>query len=242
MVLIPNDSYKIKKTKNKWKWVFALKDINPWTVLWDYLWKIVTAEEDEKLEKIHWLFWWFALWEVSIFPEDVNADWIHKVNHSCSPNSDVILYKSHNIFFSLRKIFAWEEITIPYMLNNEASFNYPCFCWSKICTWTMSCSKNSRQKKFNFLLKLAEKNNEWQWQLGECVKPLKEYPKFIRDNKIFNIFSNFNKTKFTVLDQSLFNQISLRKLIRKHWRPIYFPSLKNICVYWIKDWYLITKL
>lgn len=58
---------------------------------------------------------------------------LNYVNHSCDPNSEIIIFEKKVFLKSKRKILQGEEITLDYCENEEKNNLIPCECRSKKC-------------------------------------------------------------------------------------------------------------
>ena len=136
MFLLP--FLKVKPIKNKGRGVFTLKDIPAGMVAADYLGQLVPANSiNEKKYGLYDMFWNNS---VSIMPNP-NLGGAHLINHACIPNCDTTSFKGHTIIFSLRKIFAGEELTYIYNIDPPSldrcnPCKHSCFCGSDFCRGT----------------------------------------------------------------------------------------------------------
>ena len=55
------------------------------------------------------------------------------VNHSCEPNSQLVISPNKVVLKSKRRISINEEITVDYYLTEEKNTLIPCSCGSKNC-------------------------------------------------------------------------------------------------------------
>jgi uncharacterized protein len=161
MILLPDGSWEIKTTEKKGRGIFAAKDITPGTVIGDYIGRVIkTAEEDTSQKDGLYLMYYHDY--ASLYPTDIHASGIHLINHSCAPNCWIFTYKGHTLFFTLRKIFAGEELTASYLLSPDAFCDpcgHTCRCGSAFCTRTMHLPEK-QFKKWNAFAEEQGKENK----------------------------------------------------------------------------------
>ena len=58
---------------------------------------------------------------------------LNYVNHSCNPNSEIVLEQSRVVLHSKRKILKGEEITVDYCVTEEKNTLKECKCNSSNC-------------------------------------------------------------------------------------------------------------
>ncbi len=116
----------IKKTKNKGKGLFVLKNFKKGELIFSYKKGKIFAEKDlKKLTK----------WELDHIDElDNNKFELMKkpqcfVNHSCDPNS---ISKGRS-YFSLKPIKKSQEVTVDYRSKGIFKNKWKCECGSKNC-------------------------------------------------------------------------------------------------------------
>src|SRR5271156_946613 len=115
MFLIPSSWYRVKQLKRRGRGVFVLHDIEPGTVIGDYLGKIVKPYSNN--EKKHGLYDMQCglYYDVVADPKKVG---VHFINHSCANNVEMYPYHGgHVLFVAIRKIFKGEELGINYGLG-----------------------------------------------------------------------------------------------------------------------------
>jgi len=137
MFLLGKDFWQIKKTNKKGNGVFAKKNILQGTVISDYLGKVIKMSEyDLDLDKDGLYLMYFSD-RAGIYP-DLTTPGPHLINHSCTPNCWMYIYRGHTLFFALRDIKPGEELTISYLLSpkDESCNNctHVCKCDSEFCT------------------------------------------------------------------------------------------------------------
>ena len=159
MFLIDSSYYKIKKTKNKGKGVFAKKGIKAKTILGEYTGEKVEIEKYDLEKDKEGLYLMFLDDKYAIYP-DLESEDIHLINHSCEPNCWILNNKGKVYFFTLRDIKRGEELTISYLLPPKDKTCNPCthdcYCGSINCTGTMHQSEENFKKwqKFQDVLSI----------------------------------------------------------------------------------------
>ena len=213
--------------------LFARRDLAPGVVIGDYLGKVLrTAEVDISQEKENFYLMYYHD-RASIYP-DLEKPGVHLLNHSCMPNCALFTHKGHILFFTLRRIFAGEELTISYMLSPKTSFcepcNHTCKCGSKMCNKSMHLSQERYAKWRSFQETQARKTKRGRINYNKPLAPLSSYPKFIPDHPIYSLFGTTTKTSKSFPNKKLPPLKELRKLLRETGRALEFPALdKRIC-------------
>jgi|GEM_PF-421954 len=251
MFLLPKDSYQIKKTKKKGRGVFALKHIPAGTVVGDYIGRVVTDDEAERLEEKYgqgcYSFEYIGK-DVSLFPVDLKVVGVHLINHSCAANCGIADYKGHNIFFALRHIFPGEEITFDYQFDPESdgSVSY-CFCDSPFCRGTMYArfeKPSLKNKKKKERKKKISKQKYPVSKVGEILPPLDKYPTLMKDDRTkHNIFANI-KVPALITPISANHKLpavkELREMMRLTGRRLKFPEI-NLTILAIVDDHIVAE-
>jgi uncharacterized protein len=230
MIMLDQTFWEIKNTTRKGKGVFAKKDLAPGIIIGDYIGKVIkTAEEDTSEKNGLYLLYYHDY--ASLYPEDINKPGIHMVNHSCVPNCWIYTYKGHTLFFTLRKIFAGEELTISYLLSPDDYCDpctHACICESKFCTGTMHLTKEQFQAWNTFNENESKKTKRAPIRYGKMLSKLKAYPATIADNYIYTLFGTTKKPAQQYTDIKLPSLEELRRRIRNTGRSMNFPNLKLI--------------
>ncbi len=248
MFLLPKDFYQIRSTKKKGRGVFARKHIPAGALIGDYVGRVVSDSEAEKLEEKYgqgcYSFEYVGE-DVSLFPVDLKAPGVHLINHSCAGNCSISDHKGHNIFFALRHIFPGEELTFDYEFDPESdgSVSY-CFCDSPFCRGTMYArvEKPHLIKKAKTVKNKKSKEREYHiHKVGEILPPLDVYPKEIKDNHTkYNIFSNLKVVPLITPGKKLPETKVLREMMRLTGRRLRFPELK-LAILAVVDDHLIVE-
>lgn len=250
MFLIPKDYYQIKKTKKKGTGVFARKHIPAGTIIGDYIGRIVSDKEAEKLEeKFNNACYSFEYVKenTSIFPVDIKAPGVHLINHSCGANCDVYDLEGHNIYFAVRHIFPGEELSFDYGFDPESySIVDPCFCDSPFCRGTMFARQDKPfiDKKMKTVKKKKEKKEDIKFpvtKVGNILPLLEKYPKEIKDEERFPIYANLEVPALIMPNKELPSLKFMRKTIRLTGRRLKFPRLKVTVLAVVGDHCLSTR-
>ncbi len=189
MILLSNEFWEIKNTKNKGRGVFACKEILKGTIIGDYIGKVMRPEEaivDE--ENIYLMFYSDRV----VISPDLKKTGAHLLNNSCNPNCWLYVYKGHTLAFARRNIKNGEELTIPYLLPPiNDKFCNPCFhickCADKNCLGTMHMQKVEYRRWRKITNKQAKETKKEKIKYGEELKELTDYPKRIQDSYIKEI-------------------------------------------------------
>jgi hypothetical protein len=247
MFLLPKEFYSIKQTKKKGRGVFAKQDIPAGTIVGDYLGVLIPDAKIPAMDKKYGNVCYSMDYNdngLSIFPVDIKAVGVHLINHSCSPNCDNYFYYGHTLFFTLRHIFAGEELTIDYSFDPEdgsvEGFLHPCFCGSSFCRGTMY-TNDAKLRRFGAFCRQVTKGQKFKTlKAGEILPPLERYPRTIVDNTVFNLFANLAVKPQVLADKKLPALNELRKLLRTGSRILNFQKL-NLKVIAIVDGKIIVE-
>lgn len=232
MFLIDKSFWEIKSSAKKGRGVYARKNILPGIVIGDYIGKVIkTAIEDTSEKNGLYLLYYHDY--ASIYPEDITAPGVHLLNHSCQPNCWVYTYKGHTLFFTLRHIFAGEELTISYQLSPDDYCNpctHACHCQSSDCKGTMHLSKTEFLQWNQFQEKQSLKTKRAKIHYGKLLPKLKEYPEKIIDHTIYTLYGSAKHEAQPNEDAILPSIKELRKRIRQTGKKLIFPKLKKTIV------------
>jgi len=189
MFLIPDSFWKIKKTKDKGRGVFARKPIGQGSLIGDYVGKLIHYEDvdfDKEKKKLYLMYYDD---EAGIYP-DLTKPGVHLLNHSCSPNCWITRFKNHTVVFVLKNIKKGKELTTSYLLPpkmNCSPCNHKCYCKSKNCTGSMHLTEAGYKKWQKFQDKHGNKDMYKTKKVAGELKPLKKYPKSISKKLISEI-------------------------------------------------------
>ncbi len=231
MILLPASHWHIKQNKKTGRGIFAKKNIEPGTVIGDYLGQLIRPRDD--IEAKHGLY---TMWHsaVATILADKNKIGIHLINHSCAPNAGMHLYQGHMLYFTLRKIFTGEELTACYYYDaddcGEVSCDkHSCYCGSPVCRGTLHTPPRLLKKWLAFEKESIKTFiNHLPAPYGTELKPLKKHPHFIIDKKeenIFELYGTWRKKPLKFADVKLPNLMELRQRIKQTGRRLNFTKL-----------------
>ncbi len=243
MFLLPRSYWEVRKTKNKGRGVFSKKDINPGIVIGDYIGKVIRPKEEDNYEKKYGFYSMYYHNNASIFP-DPKTEGIHLLNHSCAPNCWMYTYKGHTLFFSIRKIFKGEELTISYLLGPQDKDCNPCTdqckCESINCTQTMHMPEKRYKAWVDYDEKRMKQTKMQPVKLNVVLPPLQEYPKTLPDSSIYTLIASEQKSAVSYSDKKIPSTLKIRARIRKTGRKIKLNKL-NTVIYGVIDGFLIAS-
>lgn len=243
MFLIPDNSWEVRKTRKKGRGIFARKEIAPGTLIGDYLGKVISPAEENNIDEKGNFYLMYYHDRASIFP-DLKKPGIHLLNHSCTPNTWMTTYRGHTLFFSLRRIFPGEELTINYLLSPQDKTCSPCThlcsCSGVLCHQTMHLSKKKYGVWSEFHNQEMDRTKPERIRYGKNLKPLTEYPKAPVDHPVYDLFGNTNEQPEVVTTTKLPTTSEIRKLIRESGRTLSFPAL-NLHVLGVTDGIIISE-
>jgi uncharacterized protein len=230
MLLLPPSDWIVKKTKLKGRGIFARTEIEPGTVIGDYLGKIIN---DRQLARMGGLYAYFRSDKESIWP-DATKIGIHLINHSCMPNCAVHPYGGHMLYYTLRRIFPGEELTASYFLacpeRKDESKHEPhiCRCGTPMCRATMYATDDFLER-FTDLFFSGEQGRQHFKPIvpfGKELPPLDRYPKRFKDHALYDLFGSLEARALSVDGTELPRAAQARKLIRESGRQLVVKSLK----------------
>ncbi len=244
MFLLPENYWEVKKTKKKGKGVFAKKDIEAGLVIGDYLGKIIKPAEEDIYDKDEKFYSMYYSNYATVFP-DLKKPGIHLLNHSCTPNCWMYTLKGHTLYFSLRRIFAGEELTISYLLSPLDKYCKPCKhlckCNSLMCRDTMHLSEKKYViwNKFHDAQEKATKKE--RISSGKELTKLSSYPAVIPDEEVYDLFGSSAKPPEKLSNKKLPTLAEIRKMIRETGRTLQFSAL-NVHIYGVSDELVISEV
>ena len=243
MFFLEDNQWEVRKTTKKGRGVFTKTDIEPGTIIGDYLGKVVHPADEETIQDEACFYLMYYHDRASIFP-DLKKPGIHLLNHSCTPNVWMYTYKGHTLFFALRKIFTGEELLVNYLLSPLDDTCKPCehmcHCGTVICHQTMHLTEKKYDQWSSFHDKEMAATKPMRIRYNKMLSPLDEYPKVISDHPLYTMFGTENQKAYAVKSKKLPSVKELRELIRKTGRKLIFPSL-NIEILGIEDEIVYTK-
>lgn len=228
MLLLQNNYWEVGKTEQKGRGLFAKKSIGPGFVIGDYLGRVIRTSEEDIIDDSQNFYLMYYHDRASIFP-DLQKPGIHILNHSCTPNCWMYTYKGHTLFFTLRRIFKDEELTINYLLSPQDAYCSPCThickCGSVLCSHTMHLTKERYDAWSAFHDEESGRTKRERVQYGKTLPMLSSYPKTIPDNDIYTLFgaTHVDPEKFS--NRTLPPVHTIRELLRNTGRRLEFPSL-----------------
>ena len=252
MFLIPSSWYEVKRAKGRGRGVFALHDIEPGTVIGDYLGMIIKPYSND--EKKNGLYDMQGGLHYDIMGDRKKIG-IPLINHSCANNCELYPYRGgHVLYVTLRKIFIGEELTVNYGIGVQDEKNIPCalhacHCGSKICRGTMHEAENHFERWYDDWESLLKKNfGVWYRKVpgkyGSQLAPLKTYPTSIDVEKVRlyepNLFGSEAKPRLICKDRVLPQVANIKKLIRTTGRQLSFPNL-HLSIYGIRNGMVIAE-
>ena len=142
---ITNSKYiTVKKSKIHSTGVYAKTNIRKGTKIIEYVGKIVSKKESEKIahERLkkyknnkdeEAAVYLFELDEKHDIDGDVPWNTAKYINHSCDPNAETQNINGHIWIIAIKNIKKGEEITYDYGYDLEDFHEHPCWCGSKNC-------------------------------------------------------------------------------------------------------------
>ncbi|MGY4884804.1 MAG: SET domain-containing protein [Nanobdellota archaeon] len=137
-----NVYYTVRNSRVHGKGVFARKDIPKGTSIIEYVGKIVSSKEGEKIyeeqlkksrETGSGAVYIFQLNRKQDIDGNVPWNPARFINHSCEPNCKYKIIDNHIWIISLRDIKKGEELSYDYGYDLEDYHEHPCKCSSKNC-------------------------------------------------------------------------------------------------------------
>lgn len=243
MFLISDTAWEVRDTLKKGKGIFAKKDIDPGIIIGDYRGTVLKTAEallpDDK-ENFYLMYYHD---HASIFP-DLAKPGIHLLNHSCTPTCWMYTYQGHTLFFSLRKIFKGEELTISYLLGPKnptcKNCTHICTCGSSFCTKSFHLSEKKYTVWNTFHEAQIKETKRQRIHYGKQLLKLSTYPKTISDNPIYTLFGSNQVPPLLIQGTTFPSLLEVRKLLRKSGKTLIFPQL-NIQILGTEGEKIITK-
>ena len=244
MFLISSKFWEVRDSEKKGRGIYVKEDIEPGTVIGDYIGILISVEKEDEYEKKEVLYAMFYNDKISIFAGK-NEIGINLINHSCAPNCAFFSYRGHTLFFALRKIFKDEELTVCYLsdppVNEETNHNDTCYCGTPVCRGTMYISLEISKKWENFVAEIDPDVPEMPGKFYSKLKPLDAYPTNIQDHPIYDIFGAESKPSLEQGGHKLPDSETIRNLIRTTGKQLYYSAI-NIEVYGLMNSMLIAKI
>lgn len=223
-----DDSWEVRDSGKKGKGVFVKQILEPGVIIGDYTGKVIPMAHENDYGKDEHLYLMYYSDEALIYP-DLKKPGIHLLNHSCTPNCWMYTYKGHTLFFTLRRTFPGEELTVNYLLSpldkSCKNCTHSCDCREVICFQSMHLSEARYDKWSEFHDAEQAKTTADPVEMNKQLSPLKEYPKSIADDPIYTLFGS-KIVEPLILDMGkLLSIAELREIIRETGQKIRFPKL-----------------
>jgi hypothetical protein len=228
MFHISKDFYEIRETAEKGRGVFALKTVEPGTVIGEYVGTVL--RHDDAIETEDQGHFHMHLIEDIYCLADKNTLGTHLLNHSCAPACGVEDFKGHAVYFALRTIHPGEEITISYGLGKPNKFCNPCHhachCESQFCrgSWH-SADEEYDMTRDRSAAEYQQTLEEIERAVGTELQPLANPPTFYEDDDWFDIYASEHLDPESNSETTMPSIEKLRSKIRLSGRPQKFPKL-----------------
>lgn len=188
MFLLPDDAWEIRNTPLMGRAVFAKKPISQGAIIGDYLGTVVQMSEYDVGNDAQGLYLMYLTDDACVYP-DVHSPGLHCINHSCTPNSWMYIYKGHTLFVAIRTILPGEEIAISYCLSPKddtcENCTHKCYCGSENCTGSMHFSKTQYVLWKQFLKSHMMHMKTPLYTYGKQLMKLSAYPLSIPVDPIY---------------------------------------------------------
>ena len=244
MLLLPKSYWHVQQTEKKGRGIFATKDIPAGKVVGDYIGKVIHEKDEDKYDKMGDPFYLMYYNHEALVHPDPKTPGIHIINHSCTPNLWMYTYKGHTLYFSLRRIFAGEELTVSYLLSPQDKDCNPCedicHCDAVLCFRTMHLSEKEYNEWEKFDDAIEKETKPEPVEFGKTLPILDAYPEVIPDNSIYTLFGSKNNYSLRVNDKKLPTVHGLRRIIRQSGRTVAFPKM-NLRVHGVMHDLLISE-
>lgn len=178
MILLPQEYWEIRETKEKGRGIFAVKEIAIGTIIGDYIGKVLHPQNAIVDEENFYLMYYH---DHAVITPDLTKDGVHLLNHSCTPNAWLSIYKGHTLAFALKHIVPGEEILIPYLLAPQDKYCKPCLhvckCQASNCRGTMHLSEERYAAWRKLTEAQAKETKRERIKYGKDLPALSSYPK-----------------------------------------------------------------
>lgn len=197
MILLPDNYWEVKNTKNKGRGIFAKKEIPKGKIIGDYLGVVLKPEETMVDESNFYLMRYH---DHAVISPNLKKPGVHLLNNSCLPNCFIYMYYGHTLFFALRNIHKNEELTILYLLSPINKLCNPCLhickCGSKNCKGTMHLSIDVFKKWRKLNEKQSRETKRERVSFGKELPMFSNYPKKIPEDYIREVTGLFEYYSF----------------------------------------------
>lgn len=243
MFTLPPEYWEARKTEEKGQGIFAKKDIPAGVVIGDYLGTLIRSSEEADYEEKHGFYTMYYHQKASIFPNPKKPG-VHTINHSCEPNTYMYTYQGRTLYFSLRKIFKGEELTVSYLISPLDEDCEPCthfcYCDSELCSNSMHATNKVYDAWREFDEAMMKNVKLPRVKYGSQLEKLSSYPTNIPDNAVYPLFGSTHKPAVVLSDTKIPSQKELRKKIRETGQKLHFKQL-GITVNGIADNHIFCK-
>jgi hypothetical protein len=153
-------------------------------------------------------------------------------------------YRGHTLFFTLRKIFPGEELTINYLLSPQddacAPCTHLCACQGVICHQTMHLSPRRYETWSAFHNEEMTRTRPERIRYGQNLPPLPSYPKAPPDHPVYDLFGSRQEKPEKYQDTKLPAVQEIRKRIKETGRTLVFSQL-DLHVHGVTDGLIISE-
>lgn len=233
MLLIPEFAVTIRQDPNRGRSLILTQDVEPGTVIGDYMGVFYKEEDDAKLEETDGLYSMEYDEHHIIFPteKERNSKDVPLINHSCEENCGIISYRYHALYYALRKLFKGEELTVCYSISPDDAVSpmakYQCHCGSDFCRGTFCISLQDIKVIDAFESGLPGDDGPAEPPvLGAHQLRLGSYPPSIPDYVEFDIYGSVAVDPIVLEDTVMVPISQLRLKIRESGRRILFKNLR----------------
>jgi len=192
MILLTDDIWEVKTTKEKGRGLFAKKPISQGTIIGDYIGTVLHPMKALIDDENFYLMYYHD--KAAIMP-DIEKPGVHLLNHACIPNCKLYIYKGHTLAFALKQIAPGEELTIHYLLAPKTEFCNPCKhmcrCGQANCTGSMHLSKEKYDIWRTIYEKQSKETKRERIRYGKTLPLLSFYPKKISKEYIKQVTNLF---------------------------------------------------
>lgn len=224
--MLLSDSLEIKISTGKGKGVFATKDIPAGTLVADYLGTIVPSDTCDESQR-DYVMWYSD--KADICP-DLTSEGAHLLNTSCETNCGRLIIQRHQVIFTLRTVFAGEELTYDYFLGSQSSDDMAggdnCHCGSPVCRGTLFSNPSQHDEWVALKACLTEATSEEPpVAYGERLPPLQTYPDTFEDMPVYSLFGAKHVDP-VCMDASVFLSVpAMRTAIRRTGKRLTFEGI-----------------
>jgi SET domain-containing protein len=149
----------VRRSRIQGRGVFATRDIASGDRIVEYLGDRMSHDEadatcpdDEAAERHHTFL--FAVDDDVVIDGSRNGNDARFINHSCDPNTEVVIVRQRVYVHALRDIESGEELFYDYWYMTDESYTledlrriYPCRCGSKSCRGTLARPPRRTKKR-----------------------------------------------------------------------------------------------